>query len=296
MTVFSPPRQKIVLKNEDLFCEIWPEIGGSVAQFQKGGIALLRPTPAQESYVVTDLACFPLVPYSNRIKDGTFTFNGQKIVVPRGPADPAHALHGHGWVAPWTVEEQKPEAARLSFSRPEDAAWPFSYRAEQLLALSQNALTLTLSMENTGTGDMPAGLGLHPYFPRPVGTKLEAAVEKVWLTTPEVIPTERVSLPPEWDLRKGLYLDAPELDNCFTGWNGTAKLIWPDVKRSLLLESAEAKNLVVYCPKGKDFVCVEPVTNIIDAHNRIALGETDTGLKTLRPGEKISMTMKLSLF
>ncbi len=295
---FQQPQQKIGLKKGSLTCEVWPKVGGSIASLdmkKDKNIHLLRPTPLQDRYTIADMACFPLVPYSNRIKNGAFVFEGRRICIPRGPNDLEHALHGHGWCNPWTVQEQKQDRVRMSFNRVEDDAWPFSYRAEQEVTLNENGLDIVLSLKNTGTGNMPAGLGLHPYFPKPRDTTLQAPVQGVWLTTPDVIPTERIKVPSNWDINAGLALDTPVLDNCFVGWSGRAQLTWPQLEKTLNISSDVAKNLVIYCPKDKNFVCVEPVTNIIDAHNRINLGEVDTGLVSLRPNEKISMGMRLEL-
>ena len=42
--------------------------------------------------------------------------------------------------------------------------------------------------------------------------------------------------------------------------------------------------LVVYTPVGRDFFCVEPATNCIDAFNLADVGRTDTGMLVLDPG------------
>lgn len=52
---------------------------------------------------------------------------------------------------------------------------------------------------------------------------------------------------------------------------------------------------MVYTAPGADFLCVEPVTNVADAFNLAAAGETRTGLRVLAPGERFSASMLLAL-
>ena len=56
--------------------EIAPATGGAIASFTFDGQHVLRPTPPA-SDDVRGHACWPLVPYSNRIADARFTFAGR---------------------------------------------------------------------------------------------------------------------------------------------------------------------------------------------------------------------------
>src|SRR5260370_29876185 len=67
------------------------------------------------------LASFPLVPYSNRIRDGRFTFRG-RTVVEKPASGMAHALHGHGWRLPWRITEQHDDRLTIAYERQPDPA------------------------------------------------------------------------------------------------------------------------------------------------------------------------------
>jgi aldose 1-epimerase len=60
--------------------EVAPAEGGCLTAFRwhtgDGVIDWLRPAPAGSGFAPNDSACFPLVPYSNRIRGGRFTFQG----------------------------------------------------------------------------------------------------------------------------------------------------------------------------------------------------------------------------
>ena len=74
---------------------------------------------------------------------------------------------------------------------------------------------------------MPAGLGLHPFFVRDADTELACRTRQVWLTDAEVLPIERIAVPPEWDFAQSRKVDEVTLDNCFDGWDGHATISWP---------------------------------------------------------------------
>lgn len=141
-----------------------PSLGGAVATLRRSGIDILRPTP-REPEGALDTACFPLVPYANRIAFGRFRFAERDIVLPRNFGDHPHTLHGVGWQRPWTVVDVRDDAATLRLTHAGDQDWPWPFEAEQRFQLEAGGMRTTLSL-TAGDVAMPAGLGLHPYFPR----------------------------------------------------------------------------------------------------------------------------------
>src|SRR5688572_19813709 len=89
-----------------------PHVGGSVARFsfEKAGrtVELFRSMPAAAIAECNPLhaGCFPLIPLSNRIENGRYSFAGRSFVMaPNLPPHP-HPLHGHGWLGSWAVRER----------------------------------------------------------------------------------------------------------------------------------------------------------------------------------------------
>src|SRR5437762_883488 len=74
--------------------DIAPAAGGAVASYRwwHNGAAVDWLRPADPSAIdrrdAGAMACFPLVPYSNRIRDGRFEFAGRSIQLPSRPDDP----------------------------------------------------------------------------------------------------------------------------------------------------------------------------------------------------------------
>jgi aldose 1-epimerase len=297
---FAPPKTRVSLRNEKFSLEIWPEVAGAVARFdlmdgQKTVRPLFRPVVEGKAVYTApdDLGCWPLVPYSNRIDHGRINFEGKAYDLPLNVGDNPHVLHGVGWQRSWALDEQAKDACRLTLRHASDLNWPFAFSAEQLFSLNPDGLTITLSLTNEGDGTMPYGLGFHPYIFRSEGTKLFADARGVWFSDEHAMPTMHTNdIPKEWDLRSGCLLDKIFIDQCYEPFEGSPKVVWAD-GASLTVEHSEClKYLVVYNPPEQQFVCVEPVSHMVDAFNRHAKGEKNVGFTVLRPSEKTSITYR----
>ncbi len=279
-----------------------PGTGGAVARFTVAGHDVLRPAP--ESAVafgdVRAMASYPLVPWSNRIAHASLAWDGRTHGLARNFGDHPHSLHGAGWQRPWHIERHGKAAATLAFVHdPADAgadAWPFAFSARQYFALGgrdgATVLTMTLAIASRDARPFPFGLGWHPFFPRTPDTTLAFAARGVWRNDATQLPVEHVAIPAAWD-HATPRAPAP-LDNVFTGWSGRATLRGAARAPVVTLTADSAcGHLVVYAPEGRDYVAVEPVTQMTDAFNRAARGARDTGTRVLAPGAAFSCTMQL---
>ncbi len=273
-----------------------PAIGGSIAHYRwvdgERTLDWLRPAVDADIAAGTAdrLACFPLVPFSNRIRAGRFTFGGRSIRLPLNQWPHPHAEHGHGWQAAWSVVERAEGRLAIEYEHPADA-WPFAYRVRQVFALTDAELRVTLAIENRGRETMPVGAGLHPYFPRTPRCRLSAQVTAMWATDAEVMPTALVDADPR--LATGLPVAGTVLDNGFTGWQRQAVIDWPERRAALALDADPPLGfLVVYSPAGENFFCAEPVSHCTDAFNLAGQGRTDTGMLTLDPGASLETAVR----
>jgi aldose 1-epimerase len=288
---------------------IAPAIGGSIAAFEFDGQPILRPTSgkALAEGAVRSFACFPLIPFSNRIADATLRWAGREYPLTRYVDAEPHAIHGNGWQRAWSVTRS--DASSLAIVLEHDASgaraleWPFPYRARQRFDLAGDAqavrLTLELEIENTGSDAFPFGLGWHPYFARDHQTELGFAAGGVWHTDLLRLPTWFETVPAQWNFDPPRPPGAAELDNCFVRWRPPATVRWP--ARKLIAEVAAAQvcdHLVVFVPPNpsgaKPFFALEPVTHMTDAFNR-AGRDRDTGTRVLAPGACFSCTMGISV-
>jgi aldose 1-epimerase len=282
----------ITLRAGDAAVELAPEAGGSVTRYwiERGPVTRewLRPTPAGALRAGhPDLAAaFPLVPYSNRIRAGRFSFRGRSVIEPLNRPPERHAIHGHGWQARWQPTEVTAATARLEYRHPA-GAWPWAYHATQRFILTPSELTVELGLSNQSTAPMPAGLGWHPYFPRTPRATITADVRAMWLTDEERMPTELVA-PPAAPFGRGR-------DNCFLGWSRRVTIDWPELGARLLMRAEPPLDyLVVFTPARRPFFCVEPVSHVTDAFNLAEAGRSDSGILVLEPGETLRTAVVLA--
>ncbi len=279
----------IVLSAGDWSATVLPALGGSILGLEHAGRPVFRPTPAGSDDIL-QTACFPLVPYANRIADGRFSFGERDVTLPVLPQFAPHALHGDGWLRPWTVDAADKTSVTLRLSGGGDH-WPWAWTAVQTVTVAETGLQVVLTATNDADEPAPMGLGLHPYFHRAPDARLTLWAQDVWLTTDDI--PQRLAEPGEIaDWSSGLVLsEAPFVDHAYAGWDGRA-VIAGDGRTVILSATDTARWTQVYAPKGEAFLCVEPVTHRPDALNAPP-GEA-TGLVVLQPGENLSVGMSIT--
>ena len=295
--------------------DLHPAIGGSVGRFtwhhpDGRHIDLLRPMHAHAlaERQSEGASCFPLLPFSNRIRDSRFSFEGEEIQLSRNTSGP-HVEHGHGWQRPWSTLARSETAATFGMvhNPAADSTWPYAYSAELGFSLDADGLTITISARNLDRRPMPIGFGLHPYFPRTPMCRLEADVDGFWETDQDVLPLRHRAIPRDYDLRPGLAMNDVVVDNVFTGFQGKATITWPEYRTRLTLHASPLlRFLTVYVPDAATsasevaagsipYFCAEPVSNITDAVNLARDSRhIDTGLITLAPDAEVAAHLNLA--
>lgn len=289
---------RLTLRAGPALVEICPGRGGIVTRYcwtlEERTLEWFRPTPQAHEFGVLDAGCFPLVPFSGRVRGGRFPYEGKVFSMPMNFPPQKHTIHGHGWQRPWQIAEANETAASIVYHHAGDD-WTTSYDAIQRFEITESDLSISLSATNTGNARMPLGLGLHPYFVRTPRAHVRAKVGQMWLSDEEVMPVDLVAPPPDKNLVNGIVADAVALDNTFTDFSGTATVDWPEWRASLTITADSLLQfLVVYTPPGESFLCVEPVSNCADAFNLAAEGRTDTGMRILAPGETLSANVRFT--
>ena len=275
-----------------------PEIGGAIAGWTWQGRPVMR--PADPEAIVQrrsrGLSAFPLVPYSNRIGNARFSFGGEEFELDRNFGDEPHAVHGVGWTSAWAVTDESETGATITLEHDPSGGnarkWPFAFHAEQRFSFAEDTLRVGMTLRNTDHRLAPAGLGLHPYFPRTGDVTLRFTAASVWTNGPDHLPATLVPVPPEWNHANGRAVGSAKLDNCFAGWDGHALVSWPG--GGLRIEASDIfRHLVVYTPANRSYFAVEPVSHMNDAVNRMDVA--GHGLAVLEPGAALSGEMLFQL-
>jgi aldose 1-epimerase len=268
-----------------------PEFGAGVIGWMRGRTPILRRALPQA--VAGDphaMACFPLLPYGNRIGGGRFRWGGQEFVLAPNFGDHPHTIHGVGWQRPWVVEAAGDRSVTMTLEHRPDASWPFAFRALVEYALSDAGLTVRVELTNRHGGSAPAGIGVHPYFPKSNDPSLQFNAEGAWENGSDSLPARHGPPPVDWVHGEARAVSASRLDNCFTGWDGSAEI--QAGPASLRIKASEVFGLLqVFTPSWADFFCVEPVSHAPDAVNRLDM-PAGQGMHVLEPSGVLGGTVR----
>ncbi len=293
----SPMSSTISLQAGDLTLTVAPGMGGAITSFRVGDFDLMRPAlpEAFSENNARRASSYPLVPFSNRIANGRFSFGGQDYAVTLGINNNPHAIHGNGLSQAWAVVDQDEASCIVELTNAATIDWPFAYLARQHFRLDDTGLTMQLVLENRDGRTMPAGFGWHPFFNKRPGTQVRFGAEAVWINSAEMLPTQRIALPPDWDFGKRRLLTDTIVDNCFAGWDGHAE-IWHQPEGVRLTISADPifGHLVFFVPPGRNDFAVEPVTHMNNAINHLH-DVRDHGLHLLPSGTALEGTVRFSV-
>ena len=269
----------------DLRLALRADRGGSISGLWHCGTPILRSTEPGHLASARQSACYPLVPYSNRLAYQRFRWQGREHTTAPNFDDNPHSVHGVGWLRAWEVVSHHETDAVLRYRHAPDAHWPFAFEVQQAFALTPHSLSVTLTVTNTADIAQPVGLGWHPYFPKRERSHLRMEVSDRWDSDATQLPVRKVA-------QAGINGEVLQLalDHCFDGWRGPA-FIRGEVF-ALQLRS-NLTHLVVYTPADKAYFCVEPVSHVSDAIHRN--DPAALGLHTLQPGERIEASMTLDL-
>ncbi|HEY4144143.1 aldose 1-epimerase [Pinirhizobacter sp.] len=282
------------LNNPRLGIEILPDVGGGLSRFTWHGreepVALMRTgdltvTVPGGGLDPNQLACYPLVPWSNRIAEGGFVVNGRRIALSANRHDEPFPIHGSGWQRAWQPQRLGEHDVLLSLNDTMPDGW--SYRANLRYTLRDDALHIGLEVTNTSAATMPFGLGLHPFFPRHGKVALHAPASKVWVNNGQSpLPECLVDVLPAWDFRESQPVPGDGVNHGFCSWTGDATIAWTDLGLRLHVET-DVDAFVMYTPASDNFFCFEPVDHAINAVH-LPGGPVANGMTMLAPGASLA--------
>lgn len=289
--------------------EVLPELGASVLNLRAAsGRPVLRPVDVADVQTSSQCASFVLLPYSNRIRDARFTFQGRAVQLQPNTKD-GLAQHGDVRNRPWGVTRASEghlictfDSRDFSNGNGADMNWPWAFTARVEYRLHGPHLDTTVTLTNADTSDMPAGLGLHPYFARLQG----GTDPTLTFDAPLTYDTDDRSLTvggarevrPAEDYRVPTALGARQIDRTFTAWDGVVRLDWAadGGPARAVVQTADNvySHLVVFtAPDGS--LALEPVSHATDAFNLAARGVAGVDLRVLSPGQSLAGTARITL-
>lgn len=265
--------------------QILPDMGGGLAGLWQDGRPILRPWSGNRDDGPFALACNLLLPFSNRISHG-FTFDGHHHpIAPNLPGE-TFPIHGDAFQRPWTHHSTQ-VTADLSLTY--GSIGPFLYEAQARYALTDTALTITLTLTNRAALTLPYGIGLHPWFPRDATTRLQFHATGYWPENANHLPATQAPLPLTNPWERPAPLPDHWINQGFSGWDGHARITQgPD---TISLTATGLSTALLYSPSATaEFFCFEPVSHPVDAHNLPG----QPGLAPLAMGASLTASLTLT--
>jgi aldose 1-epimerase len=213
------------------------EIGGGLRAYSAGGRELLDGYEADE--MCTSGRGQVLLPWPNRLQDGSYEFEGRRHQLELTEPDTRTAIHGLVREAPWTVAEREPNRVVMKLALEAQPGYPFSLALGIEYALSERGLSVRTTAANVGEEACPYGSGAHPYLTTGAETIdsaiLRAPGRTVLQSDERGIPVSAESVEgTEYDFRRPRAIEATRLDHAFTdlerGEDGRARVELHDPK------------------------------------------------------------------
>lgn len=207
--------------------EIWAEdqqatvvaVGAGLRAYSVGGRALLDGYGADA--MSTSGRGQVLIPWPNRLQDGSYEFDGRRHQLPLNESERRNAIHGLVRWSSWTIAERQQHRVMMEHVLYPQPGYPFLLGVRIEYALSRNGLLVRTTATNLGTQACPYGSGAHPYLT--LGT---ATIDSLILQVPArtVLRSDERGLPigreaaegTEYDFRQPKRIGSIKLDHAFT--------------------------------------------------------------------------------
>ncbi len=240
-----------------------------------------------------------LYPTPNRIKGGSFEFEGERYVFSEGPGNHIHGLVNQ---EPFTFEAEDVKVDSVSVTasiRFDDTTergrlFPWEHTFRMKVTVRDGSVRWNYEIDNDASErNLPFGVALHPYI------KYHGSRKETYLQVPaQSLMDARQQLPTgklldlsnhPLDAREPISLKDYDADDVFFGMvpDKPAKVEFRNVGRSITFRaSKEFTHLVVWTP-DRPFMGIENQTCSTDAHNLAAQGMNEVAhLQICPPGEK----------
>lgn len=283
-----PTDELLAIADGPIEVELLPSVGARLHRMRAFGYDLLRTPddPGEHARDPVRWGAYVMAPWCNRIAAVPTSVDGRIVSLASNFPD-GTAIHGQVSDVPWSVE---PDGS-LSIEGGGDG-WPWRYRCSLRVAVSGSVLTMGLSLTNLADDPMPGGLGLHPWFVRPLDLRIDADA-----VLPSNLDPDAVIEPVtgRWDLRAR----QPVPNDLDATWlaprEPAVELRWPEteITATMRVLSTAGACIVVASPDSLDAAAIEPQTHLPQGLRRFLRGEPG-GLQAIEPGDALRLKVELA--
>jgi len=287
-----------------LSAKVIPGVGANLISFTVDGVELIYWDEPGFLTGDTFTGAFTMFPTPCRLDNCSYEFEGRKIVQKKG----GEQVFIHGLVRDEVMQFENDGSSVTSWiditpDHPVYEGFPFRCRFSVTHALGEDSLTVSFTLENRDTRNIPFGYGIHPFW-RLQGDRKNVTVRvpcDYILDLENLVPTGGVTpvAGTALDLRGGKSLENFFIDNAF--WKrepgDSAELTLKAIGKAIVYEAGDNfPHMIVYAPEGKPFVCVENLTTCPNAPNLVTAGHGEVAnMLTAAPGQTVEGWIKYTI-
>lgn len=247
------------------------ELGLHIEELVLDGKQVLKPS---EDGHQTHGGCAFLIPYANRIRNGTYYLGDERYRLTRNAE--GNSIHGFGKDLTWAIKKNT-EGSIEGSCLAKGEGYPFDLQSAISMTIERTSLRIEMRFRNNNNKNIPLSPGAHPYF----------LISHDWKVHFES-PIEEVEYADKYFPNGNLLnVKEPEInvngrtawDNCFKGGGG---ITLKDSFKSVIIKRINMGYFVMYngIYSERKSVAIEPMVAPPDSFNN------GISLVMLKPGKE----------
>ncbi|MFT6867882.1 MAG: aldose 1-epimerase [Cyclobacteriaceae bacterium] len=237
-----------------------------------------------------------LFPFPNRIEDGKYEFEGISYQLPVNEKRYNNAIHGMVTNVKFEAIDQRIEDNTASLKlrykyNGGKSYYPFPFVLDMTYEYGSDGFNVIFDVKNSGAGNLPFGLGWHPYFKLGdrglSGLRYAIPESDHLLLGNRSLPTGEV----QNFSQANLNLEDWNLDDCFRLKQSEVSYILASDQISLKMTGSDAfRYLQLFTPEGLGTIAIEPMTSGVNVFNN------HEGIRFLKSMETFQVSFKISVY
>jgi aldose 1-epimerase len=280
------PLQQLKFESDAVELTVLPGVGARWHRLRAFGQDVLRtPTDLEEHVRDTFFwGAYPMAPWCGRVDAASLVIANRRVTLEPNFPD-GTAIHGQVYAVPWAIEN----GTTMRVTAGGDA-WPWPYEVTAAFDVHDSVMRVDYAVTNLSDAPMPAGIGVHPWYLKP----LDVAIRATGVLSPNwATPAEPEPVKGEFDLRE-LRPMPPDLDATWTDLaEPPVDLVWPTLGVRATMRATPALYVVAASPNERDAVALEAQTNAPQAFRRLRNGERGAPV-LLDPGAALNLRVELA--
>jgi aldose 1-epimerase len=261
------------------------EQGGRLQELTLLGENIIKELPDfnyKDSY-----ASAVLFPFASRIENGKYTFNNTKFQLDCNDKG-LNALHGLVYNKKFEIvhkiESINYASVTIVYQELEESlGFPFKYNIHLTYTLTNDELSLSVTIKNTDVNPFPFTLGWHPYF-----LSYDLQNSSLSFKSDKKIVFDENLITNKIEAHDIFKVENKALDDCFILNSNTIAFKTPNYQ--LEISTNQIKNYVqLYTPENLPLIAIEPMTGVSNSFNN------KIGLQVLQPNTSFSLKWNVKI-